>query len=147
MYQFAGIAAVPRAHGYSTRPMPDVATPFFTLKLDASVAIIRATTIGFWSVETVVAYITQLERFVVDSQNRFGRAKVLVDRRQTPIQAPDVADRLGKLNGTLYRSDDRLALVVDSNLAKGQMRRRFVHEGSKAFLSYEAAETWLNAWP
>ena len=125
---------------------PGEPTPFYSLRLDEDLGVVRAVTCGLWTSAEADEYIDNLARFVSDSRDRYGRAKVLVDRRRSPVQTSEVADRFGEANRTLYRPDDRLAIVVDSYLLKGQVRRRFVHEGAKAFLSYDAAETWLKAW-
>ncbi len=119
----------------------------FDLWIDDGARIVRTAGRGFWTMAQAEAYAFELGEVMDQCRLRFGHSRVLSDRRGTPVQAHAVADRLGLANATLFTERDRLAVVVDSSLAKSQLRRRFAHSGSQAFLSYAAAELWLTAWP
>jgi hypothetical protein len=125
--------------------IPGEQTPRYVIKFDQD-GVIRARTHGGWTLEEVDQYVSHLAGFVGEARRIFGRARLLIDRRETPLQPPAIDARFGRANAELYRDEDRLALVVESSLIKVQMRGHFSHPGSKAFLSCEAAETWLNAW-
>jgi hypothetical protein len=120
-------------------------SPRYVINFDQN-GVIRAHTRGGWSLEEVDRYFAHLGAFVAEARKISGRAKLLIDRRETPLQPPAIDARFGRANAELYREGDRLALVVGSSLIKVQMRGHFTHPGSKAFLSCEAAETWLSAW-
>ena len=44
------------------------------------------------------------------------------------------------------RAGDRVAIVVDSSLAKGQVRARAHREETQTFLSVSSARTWVLAY-
>ena len=120
------------------------ADPIYTLDLDEAAGIIRAVVHGFWTLAEADAYIADLSLLVARVRARSPRVKVLIDRRFAPIQSTEVAERLGAAN-SLFQPGDSFAFVVDSYLAKAQLRRLFVLDYSKAFMSLDAAETWLGA--
>jgi hypothetical protein len=117
--------------------------PIYRIFLDERLGVIRTDVCGFWEADDGVIYFDQLARFIDIARRRFGSVKVLVDRRESPIQSAAVAAQMRTANARLYRPEDRLAIVVDSSLLLMQLRRLFSHAGSRAFLSSEEAEAWL----
>lgn len=105
--------------------------------------IIRAVVSGFWSSVQTDAYFATLAIYIEACRKRHEVVKVLVDRRGSPVQSREVALRMRRANEDLFDVTDGLAIVVDSKLLKMQLDRLFAHEGSKAFLSYDAALSWL----
>ena len=134
----------PVAAGAPIAPPPD---RLYRMTVDEAARIARVSTHGSWTIDDTEDYIAELFELVEDCRRRFGRVRLLVDRRESEIQSEPVVDRLMEVNAALFRVDDRLAVVVGSSLAKGQLRRAFVHAGSQAFLSHDAARLWLTAWP
>ena len=118
----------------------------FRISFDPNASLIRAYASGCWSIDETQRYITALTAFVSQSRTVFGTARVLLDRREIVTQTNAVADLLAKANGGIFGTDDRIALVVDSSMAKLSLRMRMPHPGTKAFLSIDAAETWLQAF-
>lgn len=116
------------------------------INYDSGVRLIRAYAGGCWSIEETRSYITSLTAFVDGMRSRLGKARVLLDRRDISSQSEAVAGLLAQANGEIFHPDDRLALVVSSNIAKASLRQRMPHAGTKAFLSIDAAETWLHAF-
>jgi hypothetical protein len=121
-----------------------IGAPPFELVYDPTAGIVRTMVRGFWSLDDADAYFRRLGILIHTARREFGHARVLVDRRGCPVQSAEVAQRMSRANRDLFPTD-RLAIVVDSNLVRMQMRRLFSHQGSQAFLSYEAAMTWLLA--
>lgn len=117
----------------------------FAIRYDPESNIIYSKVQGFWSVANAAAYVKAMKREMAERRTQNEIINVLVDRRETPVLSAEVADLLQKANREIYISTDRLAIVVDSSLLKMQLRRLFSHEGSKAFLSIDAALTWLQA--
>lgn len=117
-----------------------------TIGYDPGAHVIRAYAAGDWSFEEGTQYVAALTDFVEAARSRTGKARVLLDRREVSSQSAAVADLLAKANGAIFRADDRIALVVSSSLAKASLRQRMPHPGTKAFLSIDAAETWLLAF-
>jgi hypothetical protein len=117
-----------------------------TIAFDPVAGLIRAHAGGDWSEEEVRRYIDALTGFVDAARAGLGKARVLLDRRDVVTQSPAVAAALAKANGAIFQSEDKIALVVSSSLAKSVLRQRMPHPGTKAFLSIDAAETWLQAF-
>lgn len=107
--------------------------------------LIRGEARGCWSLAETGRYIADLNDLIVASRTAIGKVRVLLDRRAVSVQTPEVAARLADANRAIFRGDDRIALVVDSSLMKASLRQRMPHAGTKAFLSIDAAETWLRA--
>jgi hypothetical protein len=133
--------------GVGGPPLVPPGTGPFDVRIDEAARIVRTEARGFWTLMQTEDYCAELADRIEECRRRFGCARVLVDRRDAPIQPIPVIERLGEFNATHFADSDRLAIVVESSLAKGQMRRHFTHAGSQAFLSYVAAELWLTAWP
>ena len=119
----------------------------FNLSIDEGARIIRTAGQTLSTVAQADDYLAELGGLIAECRRRFGRARVLADRRSNPIQSDAVAERLGEASAVLLTEQDRLAVVVDSSIAKSRVRRGFTRAGSHAFLSYAAAELWLTAWP
>ena len=128
-------------------PVTHRAPTAFDMQIDEATGLVRTRVQGDWTLDEAEDYISELTELVDECRRRFGRARVLADQRGAPKQSESVTDRLCEVHATMYADTDRLAIVVDSSLAKGRMRRRFTHVGSQAFLSHMAAELWLTAWP
>jgi hypothetical protein len=116
------------------------------ISFDPTAKIIRACASGCWSLDETKLYLAGLETFLRSSRGRLGKARVLLDRRDVSAQAPEVAAMLASANGRIFEREDKIAMVVSSSLAKVDLRQRMPHPGSKAFLSADAAETWLRAF-
>jgi hypothetical protein len=117
-----------------------------TIGFDPIARLIRAYAGGEWSFQETTQYVAALTDFVEAARSRTGKARVLLDRRDVSSQSAAVSGLLAQANGAIFRADDRIALVVSSSLAKASLRQRMPHPGTKAFLSIDAAETWLQAF-
>lgn len=106
--------------------------------------ILRINRVGVQQLADVDRYLAVLGDIVRDARLRFGRVRVLADLRNSPIRTQEAAERLRMGNLALYRTGDRVALIVESSLLKMQLRRTLV-EYQNIFLSPHAAETWLTA--
>jgi hypothetical protein len=118
----------------------------FRISFDRSSGLVRAYAAGTWTIDETRHYLASLKAFVTDSRLSLGKARVLLDRREVSAQSPDVAALLAAANGEIFAADDRIAIVVTTSMAKLGLRQRLPHPGSKAFLSIDAAETWLQAF-
>lgn len=97
---------------------------------------------GFWTQGDAEQFCVRLEPFIRYSQQEFGRALLLVDRREAPVQSTEVAAILGG-NSLMLTGDDRLALIVESRLTAMQFKRVLQHGQSKIFESPDEAMAWL----
>lgn len=116
----------------------------YRLELDEATGFVWGRGRGFWSLADGEDYFRKVKPLVDESRKRLGAARVLIDGRGTPAQTPEVAERFEQISLSLYRPEDRVAIVVDSALFKMQLSR--VRVGAKSpqvFLSPDEAETWL----
>lgn len=97
---------------------------------------------GFWTQGDAEEFCSRIEPFIRYSQQEFGRALFLVDRREAPVQSTEVAEILGG-NSLMLTSEDRLALIVESRLTAMQFKRVLQHGQSKIFETPDEAMTWL----
>ncbi len=94
--------------------------------------------------DEVDRYLAVLEPIIANMRTSHGRVRVLADLRNAPIRTQEAADKMRAGNLRLYRTGDRIALIVESSLLKMQLRRTLV-EYQNIFVSPNAAETWVTA--
>ncbi|WP_066658609.1 hypothetical protein [Sphingomonas sp. CCH9-E2] len=111
---------------------------------DDHLGIIRIRCIGLRLGDEVDRYLAVLGPIVADMRACHGRVRVLADLRNAPIRTQEAADKMRAGNLRLYRTGDRIALIVESSLLKMQLRRTLV-EFQNIFVSPNAAETWVTA--
>lgn len=111
---------------------------------DDRLALIRISCTGLRLGDEVDRYLSVLEPIVADMRACHGRVRVLADLRNAPIRTQEAADKMRAGNLRLYRTGDRVALIVESSLLKMQLRRTLV-EYQNIFVSPNAAETWVTA--
>ncbi len=102
----------------------------------------------FWTVETVREFAAasgaraQQVRAIRDDYD------VLIDSRDFPVQANDVADLLPQIaEGGLALTTGRAASVVGSRLNKLQAERTQSHPRLRIFMTMAEAEAWLATAP
>jgi hypothetical protein len=127
-----------------TRHRPD-GTLLFSVREDPAAGIAQLQAVGFWTVAEAHQFVSVLTKVIVRLRQAYGSARILSDISGMPVQSDDVARCLGDANARLFEPSDRLAVIVDSYLVRGQWRRQFSRDNSQAFLSPSAAETWLRA--
>jgi hypothetical protein len=116
-----------------------------TIGLDASTNLIRVVGRGFWSLPYITDHLREFEAVLMRARFDPRPSRTLVDLRESPVQAPDVAAYLHSAVSRMYRPPERAAIVVASSLVKMQMKRGFNPETHAVFLSLKAAEMWLGA--
>lgn len=113
------------------------------VRLDASAGLIRVTVAQFWSATTNDDFLRRLEACIAEARLCADTVRVLIDARNLPVQSADVVATHIPAAQTVYRSDDRLAVVCSSTLAKLQFQR-FLHVADAAyFRSLAEGEAWL----
>jgi len=126
-----------------TGAQSSLSTEYFSIAFDTRMKIVRAETIGFWTVPMVETYFRALSDFRRLDPTGSRGIRILIDKRKSPVYAQDVVQRIRELSDAFYGSADRVASVMTTSLSKMQFRRTFGGEHMKAFLSISAAETWL----
>lgn len=117
-------------------------TLVYCLSIDETAGIIRTTACGFWRIEEATNYLEILKRFVSDLRQRSLRVRVLGNLVDAPVQSEAVATLFEAAHTTIYRHEDRLALVLKSQIARGQWQRRLQ---AQVFTDSAEAEAWLLA--
>jgi hypothetical protein len=123
----------------------DAASKLFLIRPDAT-GIVHVVGSGFWTPHDIDRHFSELDA-VVRSIRQCGRkVRVAVDLRRTPAQLPETIARIGAGAERIYAEGDRVAIIVDSSLAKLQMRRVVSDAQHEMFQSPNAAMTWLCAF-
>lgn len=115
----------------------------FRMDYDAARNRILVDIRAFWTIETVrefAAAAGALAQQVLAIRNDYD---VLIDSRDFPVQANDVADLLPSIaEAGLTLTSGRAASVVGSHL-KLQAERTQTHPRMRIFMTVEEAEAWL----
>ncbi|WP_422056950.1 hypothetical protein [Sphingomonas sp.] len=120
----------------------------FQIDYDARRNRIVAVIHGFWTVETVHAFAAAAGAKAGEVRTFRRDYDILVDSRDFPVQANDVADLLPQIaEGGLALTTGRAASVVGSRLNKLQAERTQSHPRLRIFMAMAEAEAWLAAAP
>ncbi len=116
----------------------------FRMDYDAARNRILVEIRDFWTIETVREFATAAgakAQEVLAIRNDYD---VLIDSRDFPVQANDVADLLPSIaEAGLTLTSGRAASVVGSHLNKLQAERTQTHPRMRIFMTVEEAEAWL----
>lgn len=94
----------------------------------------------------IAEYEGRLLRAAAQARADFGRLRLIIDSRQVGPLPKASVERLMELEEKLVtRDDDRIAVLVESSLAKVQLARFSKHKQINRFVSPAAADTWLSA--
>lgn len=115
--------------------------------LDEASGILFVETSGFWSRATAISFKNELKHRLDASRRDLGYALSLIDGRASVVQSAEVMTILADIEKVAVSGDnDRSALILTSSLLKMQAQRSMVTSRSMAFLSFDAARTWLLAY-
>ncbi|NIJ67439.1 hypothetical protein FHR20_004423 [Sphingomonas leidyi] len=99
----------------------------------------------FWTMETVRAFAAAAGAKAQEVRAIRDDYDVLIDSRDFPVQANDVADLLPSIaEAGLTLTSGRAASVVGSHLNKLQAERTQTHPRMRIFMTVEEAEAWLS---
>ncbi len=108
--------------------------------------ILRIDARGVWDSRVAEAYSNDIRQIVAELRTLRPHLRAIVDRSDAPVFGADVPERLMATYASVLRAGDRIAMVVDSSLVKGHIRRLADREETQTFLSISAAETWVLAY-
>ena len=122
----------------------------YEFRLDETAKSIRVRTSGFWTVDVARRFVGEYRASAEQARRRWGRVRMLVDARDSMVQANEVTRELTGLNESVCESPgDRIALVVSGGLVKLQADR-VAENGThgpvgerRTFVDPEAAAAWL----
>ncbi|RVT90823.1 hypothetical protein [Sphingomonas crocodyli] len=101
---------------------------------------------GHWSLAVAKAYDRDIRRIIAACRLISPHLRVIADRSEIPSFDPGGHELLLATYNDILREGDRIALVVDSSVTKGHIRRIAGREETQAFLSLSAARTWVLAY-
>jgi hypothetical protein len=98
----------------------------------------------FWTVDTVREFAAASGAFAQQTRAIRDDYDVLIDSRDFPVQANEIADLLPNIaEAGLTLTSGRAAAVVGSQLNKLQAERTQTHPRMRIFMTMEEAEAWL----
>ena len=110
--------------------------------------LVRVMIRDFWTPETVREFAVAAGAKATAVRAIRADYDVLIDSREFPVQANDVADLLPTIaEAGLSLTSGRAASVVGSHLNKLQAERTQTHPRFGVFMTMEDAEAWLAAPP
>jgi hypothetical protein len=107
------------------------------LRIDAS---------GVFDLQIARSYATDIKRIVADLRDAGSKLRVVVDRIESRVLEPGVAQILIDTYRAVLRPGDRVALVVQTSMDKAPIRTVADREETQVFLSMSAAKTWVLAY-
>ncbi|MDG2535344.1 hypothetical protein P6144_16910 [Sphingomonas sp. HITSZ_GF] len=116
----------------------------FELEYDAGRNRMLVVMRDFWTLETIRDFATAAGAKAQEVRQIRDDYDVLLDTRDFPVQANDVADLLPSIaEGGLRLTSGRAASVVGSLLNKLQAERTQSHPRLRIFMTMDEAEAWL----
>lgn len=116
----------------------------FRLDYDPARNRILAEVRGFWTLDTVRDFAAAAGAKAQEVRALRSDYDLLVDSRDFPVQAHDVADLLVSIaDAALSLTSGRAASVVGSHLNKLQAERTQTHPRLGIFMTMAEAEAWL----
>lgn len=118
----------------------------FIVTTEPAYQLMRIEVQGFWTRETMRAYVAELGKRTKTLDSCGGCRRILVNMSAYPIQAPDIAQ--GHVRIVLHGKTEMkaaTAVVMTSALSKLQAKRMANLAGHELFNDESTARTWLIA--
>jgi hypothetical protein len=114
--------------------------------LDLETRTVRVMGAGVWHEDDAALYFDQQRRIIDEARRRFGPLRVFFDVRSWIVENEQSALQFQHMNAEIYRPEDRLVAVVNASVDKKHPRVALGVGTREAFVSMNAAETWLQAY-
>lgn len=131
-------------HLYASLRRLDESDDLYRIWIDGP--ILRVNARGSWTKPVAETYIREIRRIIAALRNQSPALRAIVDRSDTPVFQPEVHELLVATYAGILREGDRIALIVNSSMVKGDIRRLTDREETRTFLSLSAAKTWVLAY-
>lgn len=115
----------------------------FSVAIDALTKVVQVKCSGFWSPEEAKCYLDQIVKTIGAARSRNKNIRVLVNNRDASVQTLAAIDEIGDMISRAYRPEDRLAIVLGSQLLKRQMDRLPAIAITRIFVGVDEANEWL----
>lgn len=110
---------------------------------EADIGVVYVIGRGFWTDDMVDRHFLELRRTAALTRRKAASIRVLVDLRKASVQSPGVAARIKAETRLIWTERDRIAVVLQSALAKMQINRVVDHGNHASFVAIEDARRWL----
>lgn len=116
----------------------------YKIRYDRATNIFFYSMTGFWTMETVERFLTDLRAEAARIRRSPMHFDTLCDSTAFPVQSMEVSEALGKImDAAIELRTGRTAIAVGSMLGKLQAERTLPHPSVKVFLSLDEARAWL----
>ena len=115
--------------------------------VEEHIGVIFITGRGFWNDDIVHEHFLELRRMAAVARRKVACVRVLVDLRGASVQSPMVAARIEYETRHVWSDADRIAVVLQSTLAKMQINRVVDSGNHASFIAIEDAWQWLGLRP
>ena len=115
----------------------------FRMATDPITKVIQIECSGFWLRDEARLYVKQIADKVGAARAHESGVRVLINNRDAAVQTPEVIAEVGSMIVEAYKSTDRMAIVVGSQLLKRQMERLPSVAITRVFVSLNDAKSWL----
>ncbi|MDQ2764693.1 MAG: hypothetical protein M3Y22_14820 [Pseudomonadota bacterium] len=113
---------------------------------DTTPGVVHVTGIGFWTPFVMDTHFSQLRLAIAPFRKENHPVKMIVDLRTSSVQSFETTERMKVGAASVTEPGDRMAIIVDSSLAKMQMRRTIGDAQHEFFVSHNAAVQWVLAY-
>ena len=137
------MAHTPRTAEWTTARDDGSAPQQLICYAEADIGVVYIVGRGFWTDEMVDDHFRQLRRIAATARRSVGDVRVLVDLRGAAVQSPSVAARIKQETRQVWTDRDRIAVVLQSALAKLQIDRVVDNGNHASFVAIEDARAWL----
>jgi hypothetical protein len=118
-------------------------TNYYTIQFETELRLMRATLSGFWNIQTVSAFLTEIE----EKESKLKAAGkpyfVMTDLTEFPVQTREVVDELEHHLKAWSNAGSFSAIISSSALAELQVKRIAVGGNRRYFTSKNDAMDWL----
>jgi hypothetical protein len=112
------------------------------LSFDEATGIVRTVGIGRWTAAEVDAHFEALAELLARLRGEGRSIRILSDVTRAEVQTPAIEARISAHAARVRRPEDRVALVVKTNLLKVHVRKAGAPSTTELFCSHAAAEMW-----
>jgi len=116
----------------------------YRFRVDEELGILYSHSFGNWSVKIAERYVEDLVKNSQAARQRFGKLRALIDSRNVQMPKGEVMRAFeGAVDRLVQSPEDRIATIVTSHVWKQQTKRAYSEMNLCAFLSENAARSWL----
>jgi hypothetical protein len=116
----------------------------FVIQSGRFTPIVKVVILTCWSEADFQAYSAKLLPAIEENRRLHSRARLLIDRRNAPVQSQAVHLQIRNLMETSFQESDAVALLISAALVNLQSQRIALRARGRIFRDEESAVAWLN---